>query len=119
MIEVIIEMTQKAKILIVDDDYDYVEITKTILKNEAFEVEAVYNKRAAMEMIPRLMPDLIILDIIMERLNDGFKICYELKHKKEFKDIPVLVISSVSKKTGLSFSPDTDGEYFEKVHPRD
>jgi len=66
-----------------------------------------------MEKIERLQPDLILLDIMMERLTDGFDICYKLKHDPEMKNIPVLAISAITEKTGFKFSPTTDGEYFE------
>lgn len=106
-------MPESKKILIVDDDPDYVETTRTILERKSYLVEAVHNREDALAKIPQMKPDLIILDIMMQRLNDGFKICYDLKHDEALKDIPVLAISSVNQLTGLTFSPETDGEYFQ------
>ena len=106
-------MDQPAKILIVDDDPDFVEATRTILESKAYEVEPAHNKNEAMEKISQLKPDLILLDIMMERLVDGFTICYKLKHDPELKHIPVLAISAITERTGFKFSPITDGEYFE------
>jgi len=107
------KMDQPAKILIVDDDPDFVEATRTILESKAYEVEPAHNKNEAMEKISQLKPDLILLDIMMERLVDGFTICYKLKHDPELKHIPVLAISAITERTGFKFSPITDGEYFE------
>jgi DNA-binding response OmpR family regulator len=106
-------MKNKAKILIIDDDPDYVEATKAILENKSYKVVAAYNKNDGMKKIDTEKPDLIILDIMMEKLDDGFDICYKLKHDTELKKIPVLSVSAVTEKTGLKFSPETDGEYFE------
>jgi DNA-binding response OmpR family regulator len=106
-------MNGQAKILIVDDDPAFVEATTAILKSDSYKVEAAYDKEKAMEKIKREKPDLILLDVMMQRLDDGFTMCYKLKHDPELKPIPVLMITGVTKKTGLKFSPQTDGEYLE------
>jgi len=106
-------MNQEAKILIVDDDPAFVEATTAILKNGSYKVEAAYDKEEAMEKIKKEKPDLILLDVMMQRLDDGFTICYKLKHDPELKQIPVLMITGITKKTGFKFSPQTDGEYLE------
>jgi len=106
-------MEKIAKILIIDDDPNFVEATKAILENKSYEVVAAYNKNEGMEKINSERPDLILLDIMMEKLDDGFNICYKLKHDPELKKIPVLAISAITEKTGLKFSSETNGEYFE------
>lgn len=106
-------MNEEAKILIIDDDSAFVEATTAILKSGSYKVEAAYDKEEAMEKIKKEKPDLILLDVMMQRLDDGFTICYKLKHDPELKKIPVLMITGVTKKTGFKFSPQTDGEYLE------
>lgn len=106
-------MEKIAKILIIDDDPNFVEATKAILENKSYEVVAAYNKNEGMEKINSERPDLILLDIMMEKLDDGFNICYKLKHDPELKKIQVLAISAITEKTGLKFSSETNGEYFE------
>jgi len=66
-----------------------------------------------MDKIEGIKPDLILLDIMMEKIYDGFDICYKLKHDPELKKIPVLAVSAITESTGFKFSPETDGEYFE------
>ncbi len=106
-------MAEPAKILVVDDDPDYVEITRSILESKHYQVETAHSKTEAEQKIAASRPDLIILDIIMDRMNDGFKLCYQLKHDPQTRSIPVFAISSVNRVTGFNFSPQTDGEYFE------
>jgi len=106
-------MKSTAKILIIDDDPDYVEAIKAILESKSYKVAAAYNRNDGMKKIDSEKPDLIILDIMMEKMDDGFTICYKLKHDPELKKIPVLSVSAITEKTGLKFSPETDGEYFE------
>jgi len=106
-------MNEEAKILIIDDDPAFVEATTAILKSGSYKVKAAYDKEEAMEKIKKEKPDLILLDVMMQRLDDGFTICYKLKHDPELKQIPVLIITGVTKKTGFKFSPESDGEYLE------
>lgn len=106
-------MEKMAKILIIDDDPNFVEATKAILENKSYKVVAAYDKNEGMEKINSEKPDLILLDIMMKKLDDGFTICYKLKHDPELKKIPVLAISAITEETGLKFSSETDGEYFE------
>jgi CheY-like chemotaxis protein len=105
-------MDKPSRILIVDDDPDFVKATTSILESNGYEVEAAYNMREAMEKIEQVKPDLILLDIMMERLTDGFDICYKLRHDPESKKIPVFAISAITERTGFKFSPKTDAEYF-------
>ena len=107
------EMNRPAKILIVDDDPDFVDATRIILEKKDYKVEVAYYRNEAMDKINKIKPDLILLDIMMDRLDDGFTICYKLKHDSNLKNIPVFSISSITEKTGFKFSPKTDGEYFE------
>ncbi len=106
-------MEKMAKILIIDDDPDFVEATKAILESKSYEVVAAYDKNEGMEKISSEKPDLILLDIMMKKIDDGFTLCYKLKHDPELKKIPVLAISAITEETGLKFSSETDGEYFE------
>jgi len=106
-------MEKMVKILIIDDDPDFVEATKTILESKSYEVVAAYDKNEGMEKISSEKPDLILLDIMMKKIDDGFTLCYKLKHDPELKKIPVLAISAITEETGLKFSSETDGEYFE------
>ena len=104
---------QPAKILIIDDDKDFVNATKMILETKSYKILFAYDTDAGMKIIESERPDLIILDVMMKRMSDGFKLCYQLKHDPEYKNIPVIIITAVTQKTGLRFSPKTDGEYLE------
>lgn len=107
------EMNKPQMVLVVDDDPSFVAAATPILESKGYKVEAAYDSKEAMGKIERLKPDLIVLDIMMERLTAGFDLCYKLKHDPELKKIPVLAVSAINKKFGFKFSPQTDGEYFE------
>jgi CheY-like chemotaxis protein len=107
------KMSTPPNILVVDDDPNFVVVMKPVLESKGYKVDAAYNRQEAMEKLGSFKPDLILLDIMMEKLTDGFDICYKLKHDPEMKNIPVLAVSAITEKTGFKFSPATDGEYFE------
>ena len=105
-------MDKSPIILVIDDDLEFVKATRTILENKGYRIEAAYNKEDALEKVAKIKPDLILLDIMMEKFNDGFIICFKLKEDPELKNIPVLYISAITQKTGFKFNPEIDGEYF-------
>lgn len=106
-------MNQGKRILIVDDDPDFATAIRRILTSAQYQVEVAGNVEDGMKAIQGHRPDLILLDVMMENYDDGFKMCYELKHDDRFKDIPVIIITAVTEVTGLKFNPETDGEYLD------
>ena len=92
-------MKDKAKILLVDDDQDFVEATKLVLESKPYEVVVAYNGDEGLAKARRDRPDLIILDIIMP-VKDGFSAAEELKKDPELTKIPVLMLTSFSQRVG-------------------
>jgi two-component system alkaline phosphatase synthesis response regulator PhoP len=106
-------MRQKKKILIVDDDPDFAAAIQKILTSNNYDVDVAGNVEEGMRAIEEKRPDLILLDVIMEKYDDGFNMCYDLKHDDRYRAIPVIIITAVTEVTGLKFDPKTDGEYLE------
>lgn len=106
-------MSEKKKILIIDDDKDYGEALRIVLEGNGFAVDHVLNIDDGRKNVEKSRPDLIILDVMMDKHTDGFDFCYDLKHDEECKKIPILMVTAVTEKTGFKFSPETDGEYLQ------
>ena len=106
-------MAQKKRILIVDDDPDYAAAIEKILLNSDYSVTLAGDVESGMKKIEEELPDLILLDVMMEQYDDGFNMCYDLKHDNRYKGIPIIIITAVTEVTGLKFNPETDGEYLE------
>ena len=106
-------MNQKKRILIVDDDPDFATAIRKILTSANYSVDVEGNVEDGMKAIKEKMPDLILLDVMMEKYDDGFNMCYDLKHDDRYRGIPVIIITAVTEVTGLKFDPETDGEYLE------
>ena len=87
-------MQKQVKILLVDDDPDFVEATKTVLESK-YQVITAYNGDEGLSKVVEERPDLIILDVVMPG-KDGFAVCKELKenpHYHFFSKIPVLLLT--------------------------
>lgn len=91
-----------AKILLVDDDQDFVQATKAVLESGAsHEVTCAENGEAGLECVKKETPDLVILDVMMPKKH-GFALCDELKGTPEYSDIPVILLTAVSSKISSS-----------------
>ncbi|MHC4643339.1 MAG: response regulator [Planctomycetota bacterium] len=91
------------KILIVDDDVDHTKSIQIILESEDYSVVTACDRNEGMEKTKLEKPDLIILDVMMITWHDGFEMSRELKKDAEFKEIPILMLTAVKKRTGLGF----------------
>ena len=68
----------KSKILLVDDEPDILELVQYNLVKEGFDVEICDNGKAAIELAPKFLPDLIILDVMMPKM-DGMETCIQIR----------------------------------------
>ena len=88
---------KKAKVLVVDDEPDMVEMLKVLLENSSYEVVSAYDGKEGIATAKQEKPDLIVLDLMMPEMN-GFEACKEMKNDPDLKDIPVLVLTAISQK---------------------
>lgn len=93
-------------ILIVDDDEDLIEATKVVLKSKGYDVSGAISKSDCLDKIGKESYDLIILDVMMDKMCDGFDLARELKSNDAYKDVPILMVSAIAKETGFSFSEE-------------
>jgi DNA-binding response OmpR family regulator len=105
-------LRRNATILVVDDDADYQAAVRQTLQGAGFEVVSALSKEEGLKALEERRPDLIILDIMMEGVTDGFHFLYAMQSQDASKRPPVLSITCVSEKTGYPFSPTTDEDYF-------
>jgi DNA-binding response OmpR family regulator len=90
-------------ILIIDDDPDITEAMTVVLRNKGYEVRSALDSEQGMERLKEARPDLIILDVMMRTSQEGFELSRELKHNKEYEEIPIVMLTGVKQKTGLDF----------------
>lgn len=80
----------KLRILVVDDERNLNQLVATNLMLEGYEVHAAYSGNEALEMLPKLQPDLVLLDVMMPGL-DGFEV---LQHIRQFSSVPVIMLTA-------------------------
>ena len=97
------------RILIIDDDVDFVDLNKAVLESNGFEVETAFSAREGMDKVQFDAPNLILLDLMLEKHDTGFSFAKSIKADPRYKDIPILMISAVAGETGYDFSQDQDG----------
>ncbi len=97
------------RILIIDDDVDFVDLNKAVLENNGFEVETAFSAREGMDKVQFEAPNLILLDLMLEKHDTGFSFAKSIKADPRYKEIPILMISAVAGETGYDFSQDQDG----------
>lgn len=81
------------KILIVDDEQDIVESLKFVLEASDYICYCAYNGEDGLRLAKEIIPDLMILDVMMPKIN-GYKISRLLKFDNKYKDIPILMVTA-------------------------
>ena len=105
-----------AKILIIDDDSDFAETTQTMLESAGYEVFTASDGKQGLELVRNREPDLIVLDIMMESMYEGFSVMSTLRGTPEFidfRDTPVLMVSSVKQEYGSRITLPKGGEHLQ------
>jgi CheY-like chemotaxis protein len=98
------------KILIIDDDPDVTEAMKVALETQDYKVFTAENSAEGRNQLKKNKPNLIILDVIMGSMDEGFTFSRELKQDAQYKKIPILMITSVKDRSGIDFKPEAGDE---------
>jgi CheY-like chemotaxis protein len=111
------EAMENPKILVVDDDPDVVELIRITLEANNYTVFSAENGTVGLKRVKEIRPDLIILDVMMDSITEGFQVSYQLRSQdpqseyREFSNIPIIMLTGVQKKMHMKFSPKSDGDY--------
>ncbi|MBZ5581186.1 MAG: response regulator [Acidobacteriia bacterium] len=89
-------MHNAKRILIVDDDLDFVEAVSCFLEANGFTVVRAHDGAEGVKLAKMERPDLILMDIMMGERTEGFFTIQEIRRDPSLKDVPVFVLSSVS-----------------------
>jgi len=101
-----------ATILMIDDDRDLVEITRLVLEAHGHTFHSAPNGELGLRRARELRPDVILLDVMMDRYTEGFYVSQKLRDRDEespyasCRDIPILVLTSIHRTTPHRFGPN-------------
>jgi CheY-like chemotaxis protein len=104
-------MSEQKRILIIDDDPDFVEGIQSILEGAGFAVDAEYNPDDGFEALQTNPPDLLLLDIRMGRGAEGIVLARKVRKDPVLREIPVLIITGIREQIAFLFPG-------EPMHPR-
>ncbi len=88
-------MPSAGRILVVDDDPDFVEYTRIVLESQGYEVQTAATTEAALRMMRQDKPDVVLLDVMISYVLDGLNLTRQLRDAPALKDIPVIMISAI------------------------
>ncbi|HUT74426.1 MAG TPA: response regulator [Armatimonadota bacterium] len=106
--------TPQAKILVVEDDFDAADATKTVLESAGYQVAIADSPAKAWEAMRAARPDLILLDVMMPSGTEGFHFVWELRgsDNEALREVPIIIMSAIHDTTSLRFYPtEGDGSY--------
>lgn len=103
-----------ATILMVDDDADLVSALKMVLEAHGHQVHSASNGEQGLRRVGEINPDLIILDVMMDRYTEGFRFSQRLRDPDDtspyaaYRSVPILVLTSIHRTTSHRFGPHED-----------
>ncbi len=104
-------MTNPRKVLIVDDDPDFVESNKDLLEAYGYEVATAHNGAAGLELARQFRPDVMILDVMMATQTEGFEVARKIPETPELRGIRVLLVTGVTRDLHLPFAFEPDATW--------
>jgi CheY-like chemotaxis protein len=98
------------KVLIIDDDVDYVEAITTLLEAKGYDVDSAPNGKEGFAKALKNLPEVILLDVMMTKKTEGFDMAVSLHKEPKTAHIPVIMITGVKKEMNLpfGFEPNQD-----------
>jgi two-component system alkaline phosphatase synthesis response regulator PhoP len=105
-------MTEKKRVLVVDDEPDMTLVIKKRLEKEGFLTEVAYNGNEAIAKVKANPPDAIVLDVMMPEM-DGYAVCDALKNDAKYENIPILMLTAVADHVGSTRYSHYDGKSME------
>jgi CheY-like chemotaxis protein len=99
---------KEGRILVVDDDPDFLAITTRVLTAAGYETVTAANGAEALAAMRHRKPDVVLLDIMMSTVLDGLSVSEEMQADLELRDLPVIMVSSIAETEYAAVFP-TDG----------
>lgn len=102
-----------AKILVVDDEKDVVELLTFLLEKDGYNVVTAYNGKEALNVVEKANPDLILLDVMMPEL-DGYTVQTQLLENPNTKHIPIIILTAKGQLRDVFAMSSNVAAYIEK-----
>ncbi len=103
-----------ATILMIDDDADLAAALRVLLEGKGHQFHTAANGELGLRRVKETGPDLIILDVMMDRYTEGFRVAQRLRDSSDdseyaaYREVPILVLTAVHRTTSFRFGPNED-----------
>jgi len=99
------------KILMIDDNPEFVEATTNLLEAKGYEVVTAANGKEGLEKAKVVTPDIILLDVMMTTESEGFDVARGMHREESLKNTPVIIITGIRKEMNLPFGFEPNDEW--------
>lgn len=100
-------MPDTKKVLLVDDDPDFIAINRIAVEAAGYTVVTAYNRPTGLATAKAEKPDVIVLDVMMDTPTDGFELAREIRGDAELRDTPLIMLTAVNQED-IPFRFDKD-----------
>jgi CheY-like chemotaxis protein len=104
------------KVLIIDDDINFIDAVSTLLEAKGYEVISAENGEEGFKKAKNESPNIILLDVMMTRKTEGFDVAHNVKNDAKTKDIPVVMVTGIRKDMNLPFGFEPDEDWLPVEH---
>ena len=102
-------MTTPMTVLFVDDDRDFLESKRLYLEARGYRVLTAESPDQALRLLEDETPAIVFLDLMMEHVDDGFRLGYLIGKEERLSHIPLVMLSGVAAETGKRFDGEAGG----------
>jgi len=99
------------KVLVIDDDADFVDAVRGILEAKGYDVISAPDGTEGFKKAKAESPDIILLDVMMRRKTEGFDIAQNFRNDEATRDIPVVMLTGIRKAMDIHFDLGPDEEW--------
>jgi CheY-like chemotaxis protein len=102
-------VSEKKRILFIDDDEDFLTAQKAFFTSRGFEVTVCNSTEEALKSLSQMVPDIIFMDLMMENYDSGFRLSHRIRGDERLRDIPIVMLSGVVAVSGKRFDLAKEG----------
>ena len=102
-------MTPTYTVMFVDDDRDFLEAKKVFFEARGHTVITAEAPDEALRTLETVTPDIIFLDLMMDHVDSGFRLGYQIGKDERLRGVPLVMLSGVAAETGRRFDGEAEG----------
>jgi len=100
-----------AKILIIDDETQFIELVQMRLEKSGYEIISANDGEEGLEKAKSEHPDMILLDVMMPKM-DGYKVCGLLKNDERYSKIPIILLTARAQKEDFKIAREVEADAY-------